>query len=194
MIASRGVLPMQGKILKHSARRTLLFLFAFSGASLSLLAVELTKPRIEVFKSRRELRLFDGEQLFKTYRVALGTNPVPAKTREGDRATPEGSYFICLKNPRSKFHLSLAISYPGPEDARRGRKADLISEEEAAAIVQAHAERKAPPWNTRLGGEVFIHGHGAAPDWTHGCIALDDGDIEELYRLVPVQTPITIFP
>ncbi len=133
-------------------------------------------------------------QVIKTYPIALGSNPVPPKERQGDRATPEGSYFICQKNPQSQFHLSLAISYPGPADAKRGLKAGLISDAEYKAIVQADAKHKTPPWDTKLGGEVFVHGNGSSPDWTWGCIALDNSDIEELYRLVPVRTSITIFP
>lgn len=159
-----------------------------------MLAGDLADPRIEVFKARRELLLYDGKRLIKTYRVALGTNPVPAKEREGDRATPEGAYFICDKNPRSKYHLSLGISYPGPHDARRGLAAGLISRAEHQAILDAHAGRTRPPWNTRLGGEVFVHGSGARSDWTLGCVALENEDIEELYHLIPVRTPITIRP
>lgn len=174
--------------------KTLLLIMFGISLQLSLVAGELTTPRVEVFKSKRELRLFDGDLLFKTYRMALGTNPIPPKERQGDRATPEGSYFICMKNPRSKYHLSLGISYPGPKDATRGFEAGLITREEREAILRAHADRKTPPWNTKLGGEVFVHGNGSQPDWTLGCIALDDPDIEELYRLVPLKTPITIYP
>lgn len=159
-----------------------------------LLAEELGKPRIEVFKSRRALQLFDGKRLIKTYPIALGTNPVPSKEREGDRATPEGTYFICNKNPQSKYHLSLGISYPGPHDAKRGLAAGLITEAEHQSILDAHAAGKTPPWNTKLGGEVFVHGNGSKPDWTLGCVALENADIEELYKLVPVGTAITIHP
>jgi murein L,D-transpeptidase YafK len=160
----------------------------------SLLAADPVSLRIEVFKANRELRLFDGDRLMKTYRIALGTNPLPSKECQGDRATPEGSYFICVKNPLSKYHLSLGISYPGEEDARRGLKSGLITQAEHDAILEAAAPRKRPPWNTKLGGEVFVHGNGSSQDWTLGCIALDDPDVEELYRIVPVNTPITIFP
>lgn len=160
----------------------------------ALPAADLAAPRIEVFKAKRELRLYDGDQLCKTYRVALGTNPIPPKEHEGDRATPEGSYFICYKNPESKFHLSLAINYPNAADAKRGLKDGLISRGEYDEIVQAAAGQTIPPWNTKLGGEIFVHGHGSSPDWTLGCIALENSDIEELYRLVPVGTPITIYP
>ncbi len=155
---------------------------------------DLEKPRLEVFKARRELLLFDGERLVRSYCVALGTNPVPRKEVEGDGATPEGTYFICEKNPNSLFYLSLGISYPGPQDAERGLKEGLISKEEYDAIQSAAAQRISPPWKTKLGGEVFVHGDGAGADWTLGCVAVDNCDIEELYRLVPLNTPITIFP
>lgn len=172
----------------------LILLFAVISLPNPLWAADLARPRIEVYKARRELRLFDGEQLLKSYCVALGTNPGPAKQREGDRATPEGTYFICDKNPSSQFFLSLAISYPGPRDAERGLKAGLISNREYDEIVRADALRTIPPWKTSLGGEIFVHGDGSGSDWTHGCIALDNGDIAELYHLVPVMTPITIYP
>ena len=159
-----------------------------------LAAADLAMPRIEVYKAKRELRLFDGTQLVKSYHVALGANPVAPKEQEGDQATPEGTYFVCLKNPQSKFHLSLAISYPGPADAERGLKAGLISAVEYQAILQTAADQQPPPWKTRLGGEVFVHGGGSSSDWTWGCIALSDTDIEELFALVPVKTPITIYP
>ena len=159
-----------------------------------LVAGDLEKPRLEVYKARRELLLFDGERLIGSYCVALGTNPGPPKEVEGDRATPEGTYFICDKNPFSEFYLSLGISYPGPQDAERGLKAGLISKEEYDAILAAAALGIRPPWKTPLGGEIFVHGEGAGRDWTRGCIAVDNSDIEELYRLVPLNTPITIFP
>jgi murein L,D-transpeptidase YafK len=177
-----------------AAPQFLLLMVAAASMRIALPDGPLTDPRIEVFKSRRELQLCDGARVIKTYRVALGTNPVPAKQREGDRATPEGRYFICNKNPRSKYHLSLGISYPGPADARRGLAEGLISEAEHEAILAANAAGKVPPWNTRLGGEVFVHGSGSKTDWTLGCVALENADIEELYPLIPVGTPINIRP
>jgi len=166
----------------------------FFCACLLLHAIELERPRIEVSKSKRELKLYDSEKLIKTYRIALGSNPIPPKEREGDRATPEGTYFICNKNPQSQFYLSLGISYPGQKDAERGLLAGLISEKEKKATINACSSGKIPPWNTLLGGEVFIHGKGSSRDWTWGCIALDDSDIEELYKIIPVGTKITINP
>ncbi|HEV8268022.1 MAG TPA: L,D-transpeptidase [Thermoanaerobaculia bacterium] len=150
--------------------------------------------RVEIEKARRELRLYDGETLVKTYRVALGLNPVPPKRRAGDRATPEGTYFICLKNPASRFTLSLAINYPNARDAERGLKEGLIGRAARDRIVAAERRRTVPPWNTALGGEIFIHGRGAGSDWTWGCVALDDDDVRELYARLPVGTPVEIRP
>ncbi len=174
--------------------RIILSLTILCCLQVSLWAADLAQPRLEVYKAKRVLQFFDADRLIKTYPIALGSNPVPPKEREGDRATPEGSYFICQKNPQSQFHLSLAISYPGPQDAERGFKAGLINKEEKMAILKASAHHQIPPWNTKLGGEVFVHGNGSKPDWTWGCVALDDQDVDELYRLVPVGTPITIHP
>jgi murein L,D-transpeptidase YafK len=150
--------------------------------------------RIEVFKARRELRLYQAYRIIKTCHIGLGHTPKPAKEREGDGATPEGAYVICCKNPRSQFHLSLGISYPGPHDAERGFKAGLISDSQRQAILDAHRHGTTPPWNTKLGGEIYIHGDGSNSDWTLGCIALNDKDMDELYPLVTVGTPIVIHP
>ena len=84
-------------------------------------------PRIVVKKARRELLLFSGETLLRTYRVGLGFNPVPPKVRQGDGATPEGRYFVCRKNPRSQFLLSLGLNYPSAADADRGLAAGLVT-------------------------------------------------------------------
>jgi murein L,D-transpeptidase YafK len=151
-------------------------------------------PRLVVRKARRELLVYSGERLLKTYRVGLGLNPVPPKESQGDRATPEGSYVVCRKNPRSQFVLSLGLSYPNPADANRGLKAGLISRRQHRAIVESARTGGCPPWNTPLGGEVFIHGSGSATDWTWGCVALDDDDIRELFPRIPVGTPVVIEP
>ena len=159
-----------------------------------LLRPETGEMRIEISKSKRELAYHDGRGGKRTFRVALGSNPVPSKQIEGDGATPEGAYFICVKNSQSQFYLSLGISYPGPRDAERGLAAGLISPVEHAAILQADAERSTPPWKTPLGGEIFIHGRGSESDWTAGCIALEDREMKELYDLIAVGTPVVIRP
>jgi len=132
--------------------------------------------------------------------VALGGNWAADKAIEGDGATPLGEFYVCAKNPRSKFFLSLCISYPNAEDAARGLAAGLISGEEHAAILAAIRLRTMPPQGTRLGGEIYIHGHGAGQspgqlkDWTRGCIALDNPAMQELYDWAAVGTPVLITP
>lgn len=158
------------------------------------LQLPLKNPQIVVTKSKRLLELFaDGEKV-RTYKVGLGLNPVPDKVRQGDRATPEGEFYIFTKNNRSAFYLSLGISYPNTEDAERGLRDKLISQSQHDAIVRAIKRKATPPQNTALGGDIYIHGNGASSDWTWGCVALENEDIKELFDAVPVGTPVTIKP
>jgi murein L,D-transpeptidase YafK len=130
--------------------------------------------------------------------LALGRNWAADKAVEGDEATPVGEFYICAKNPRSKFLLSLCISYPNAEDAQRGLAAGLISAGEHANILAAIRAHGMPPQRTGLGGEIYIHGqdaarpHGRSKDWTRGCIALDNLAMQELYDRVGIGTPVLI--
>jgi hypothetical protein len=151
-------------------------------------------PRIVVDKSKRELRLFSADSLVRTYRVALGLDPVRPKVKRGDDATPEGTYYICAKNPQSKYDKALALSYPGPSDAMRGRAKGMITDREYRQILDAWAAKATPPFDTALGGDVCIHGAGSSWDWTQGCIALNLQDIEELYRVIPLGASVEIRP
>lgn len=148
------------------------------------LPLELVAPAeradsVVVEKGVRRLTLYRRGTAIRSYLVALGRNPVGAKQVQGDGRTPEGLYRISVRNARSRYHLGLRISYPS--DADRAR----------AAAIGATA-----------GGDVMLHGlppayaavgaaHRAA-DWTEGCVALTDAEIEEIWRLVPVGTPIEI--
>jgi len=153
----------------------------------------LTNPRVVIVKSAHELTVFDGDQAVKTYRAAFGPGRGD-KTREGDKCTPQGRFYVCIKNPNSRFTLSLGLSYPNIEDAERGLRDGLISRAQHDAIVEAVHARRQPPWNTTLGGEIMIHGCGSGSDWTLGCVALDDEDIRELYHALPLGTPVDIQP
>ena len=140
-----------------------------------------TADRIVVEKSKRTLSLYRAGKLLKSYKIALGKNPVGPKQREGDSRTPEGSYVIDFRKADSKFHRALHISYPNAEDRRRAR------------------ERGVQP-----GGAIMIHGLpngtgaiGAAHrlrDWTDGCIAVTNEEIEEIWKVVPNGTAIVIRP
>ncbi len=146
--------------------------------------------RIVISKSARSLEAFgEGKVLFR-FRLALGSCPVGPKRAQGDGKTPEGTYHVCLKNPCGKFGPSLGLDYPSPEDAlQNGADARLLD-----LITQARREGRRPPWGSFLGGEICIHGGGAASDWTAGCIALDDGDIAVLFPLTPLRCPVEILP
>lgn len=154
----------------------------------------LAAARIVVLKSKHELQLMSGGNVVRTYHVALGLEPKLPKVRQGDFATPEGNYYVCSKNPRSRYEMALGISYPSPNDAERGLEAGLITPEEHGRIIGAYVKRAAPPADTPLGGQIMIHGKGSSWDWTEGCIALNHQDIEELFRTIPIGTPVEILP
>ena len=154
----------------------------------------LFSPHILITKKDRKLDLFDGEDLIKTFKISLGFTPIGDKEIEGDGKTPEGEFYIYTKNSKSRFYLSLGISYPGVEDAERGLRAGLIGQIEHDDIVQAVRQRKMPPQKTQLGGEIYLHGGGTGKDWTYGCAALADEDIRQLFNAIPVGTPVVIRP
>jgi murein L,D-transpeptidase YafK len=158
------------------------------------LAKSIKDPRITVIKSRRRLMLYSGDNLLRIYRVGLGFSPTGDKHRQGDGRTPEGDFYVCSKNDRSRYYLSLGLSYPNEEDAARGFGSGLISRADRDRIVSALRRRGVPPWNTRLGGEIFIHGHGSSSDWTLGCVALENEEMRELFFAVPKGTPVRIEP
>lgn len=129
---------------------------------------------IRVFKSARRMELMRDGKVLRGYRIALGDAPVGHKREQGDERTPEGDYRITYRNAQSRFHLSLRVSYPNEADRSLARK------------------RGVDP-----GGDIMIHGStppGYTGDWTDGCIAVTDAQIEEIWRLVPVGTPIRINP
>ena len=158
------------------------------------LELPLENPRIVVRKADRRLDLYSGEKLLRSYKAGLGFSPVADKIREGDGATPEGEFYVFVKNNRSAYYLSLGISYPNADDADRGLRDGLINRAQHRTITEAIRKKTAPPQYTRLGGLIYIHGHGARSDWTWGCVALENDDIRELFEVVTVGTPVTIQP
>jgi len=136
---------------------------------------------VEVFKGARQMELKRHGRTIRRYRVALGFAPQGHKEREGDGRTPEGTYVLDARNPRSAFHLSLRVSYPDAADKAR-----------AAALG-------VPP-----GGDIFLHGQPNGwrkffvrhprKDWTVGCVAVTDAEIREIWSLVPTGAAIVIHP
>ena len=144
--------------------------------------------RILIEKAARRLTLLDGNnQTISVFPIALGSCPVGPKEKEGDGKTPEGQYFVCLKK-MGKYGSSLGVSYPNEQDAIHMN----ASEELVACIRDRAARGERPPWGSALGGEIYIHGGGAASDWTAGCIALNDADARTLYDAVALGTEIEI--
>lgn len=151
----------------------------FSAPAL-LIAAE-RADRIVVHKARRTLRLLQNGKVLRTYKVALGKQPVGAKERQGDMRTPEGLYRIDGRYARSQYHMALHISYPNAADLARARRLGV------------------PP-----GGDILIHGlpngQGSVgkahlqSDWTWGCIAVTDEEIEEIWKLVPNGVVVEIQP
>lgn len=136
---------------------------------------------LAVNKKARDMMVYNKGKLLKKYKISLGAQPVGAKHFEGDNKTPEGNYYISVKNAGSKYHKSLGISYPNESDHRLAKT------------------------NNRLtGGDVMIHGipNGykgkvldyVGIDWTAGCISVTDSQIDELFAHVKMRTPITILP
>lgn len=144
-------------------------------------AADLKADRVIVTKAARTLTLERNGAAFRTYPVALGAQPKGHKQREGDKRTPEGVYAIDARNPNSAYHLSLRISYPNEADRNR-----------------AVADGVNP------GGQIMIHGIGPSSravkplhplfDWTDGCVAVTDEEMEEIWNFVDVGTPVEIKP
>jgi murein L,D-transpeptidase YafK len=140
-----------------------------------------TIDRIVVEKAERTLSIFRDANQIKTYRIALGGNPVGAKQQEGDMKTPEGIYSIDGRNPQSDFHLALHISYPSDVDNARASARGMS----AGSDIMIHGIRNGRGW---------IGAFHRWKDWTAGCIALTDEEIEELWRVTPDGTTIEIRP
>ncbi len=151
---------------------------------------------IQIWKSRHELLLEQQGQPPRSFRVALGLNPEGDKLVRGDNRTPNGQYYICEKRPSSRFRRFLGISYPNIEDADKAFERKLITAEEWVDIFAANVRLSVPPFRTALGGRVGIHGYGGRQvlpvDWTEGCIAVSDRDIDYLYDRVSIGTPVII--
>ena len=142
------------------------------GASAALLVVE---------KAQRRLLAYSRGHLLRTYQVSLGKEPLGPKVREGDRRTPEGRYLVDRHNPASAFHRALHVSYPSAADVMRARSGGY----DPGGDIMVHGIHNGLGWIGRA--HRFV-------DWTVGCIAVTDSEIEELYRIVPDGTPIEIKP
>ena len=142
-----------------------------------------TEPadKVLIEKKERRLSLLSKGEVIKTYKIALGSNPVGPKERQGDNKTPEGSYIIDSRNSNSDYHLSLHISYPNEKDKRRANELGVSP----GGDIMIHGYKNGYSWVGAYQPEV---------DWTNGCIAVTDGEMEEIYKLVPNGTLVEIRP
>jgi murein L,D-transpeptidase YafK len=137
--------------------------------------------RIVVKKDQRILTVYAKGKKLKTYRVVLGRAPIGHKLEKGDRKTPEGIYYVVSKNPNSQFHLSLKISYPNKADRLEAAKHGRHPGDD----IMIHGLSK------KLS---FVGGFHRVKDWTLGCIAVTNSEIEQIYAATPVGTRVEILP
>ncbi|MEJ2156848.1 MAG: L,D-transpeptidase family protein [Desulfobacteraceae bacterium] len=137
--------------------------------------------KILIEKKKRRLTLVSEGKTIKTYKIALGGDPVGPKERKGDNKTPEGSYTIVSRNRHSDYHLSLLISYPNEKDVRRAKELGVSP----GGDIMIHGIKNGLSWVGTFHTKI---------DWTEGCIAVTNKEMEEIARLVPDGTPVEIRP
>jgi murein L,D-transpeptidase YafK len=142
---------------------------------------DITIDNIVVYKSKKQLLVYSNEQLVKTYKISLGKYPIGHKEFEGDKKTPEGLYIINDKNPNSGYHKNLGISYPNKYDVENANRFN----KPAGSDIKIHGLRN------RVG---FIGKFHRWFNWTLGCIAVTNEEIDELYNAIEIGTPIEIKP
>lgn len=159
----------------------LLLVFAASDSLAQPLPRALQADRLVVRKAERTLTLYWHGAKLKTYRVALGGQPLGAKSALGDQRTPEGLYTVARRRKKTDFHAALEVSYPNADDLARARAARVSP----GGGIEIHGLRDGFGW---LGSAHVLF------DWTDGCIAVTNTEIEELVRAVPDGTPLEILP
>jgi len=163
-------------------RKSFLVALAAAVATCALAQEKAATPdRILILKAAHTMTLMRGTDVLKTYKVAISNVPVGAKERAGDHKVPEGKYVIDRKNPQSKFHLALHVSYPNAADRVLARKLGV----EPGGDIEIHGLAKEYAW---LGA---LH---RQKDWTDGCVAVTNAEIEEIYAMTEVGTPVEIRP
>lgn len=136
---------------------------------------------ILILKKDHVLELLSGGKVIRTYRVALGSGGLAPKEREGDARTPEGHYTIDTRNAASQYYKALHISYPNQQDRARAAKLGISP----GGAVMIHGLPNGMGW---IGAAHRLH------DWTLGCVAVTDAEIDEIWKFVPVGTPVEIQP
>ena len=166
-----------------------------------VLSAALSNVWVRVDKSDRMVYVYRGAELYRTYPADVSTSDSDKVRRSalGEQEhyrIPEGTFYICRKNPGSQYFRALVVSYPNEDHAARGLRQGLIGQAQHDAIVAANRAFRSPPMGTALGGLIELHGEGSGRQraWTRGCVALRNVHMQELYDLVHVGTPIVIEP
>lgn len=169
---------------------------AWGMAGEKLSPCDTTKDRfVVVHKSKRNVALCSaGGKLEKNLRSGLGFAPSGTKEKQGDGKTPEGVFYVANLLPDSSYHRAFLFSYPTKADAARGVASGLITPAEHDQITQAQDACQAPPQETGLGGDVEIHGDGSSKDWTVGCVALENDDVDRLWGELHLGASLVVLP
>lgn len=137
--------------------------------------------RVLVEKGKRKLYLLRNGEIFRTFDIALGIEPIGHKHKEGDNRTPEGHYWLDLRNDRSDYFLSIRISYPNAEDRREAKREGV----DPGGQIMIHGQPNTPTYSA---------GYYRKTDWTNGCIALSNSDMIDIWLMTPKRVPIDIVP
>ena len=156
---------------------SVLFLFLLIFSHSAQAAVDL----VQVIKSKRQMFLIEQGKIIKQFTIALGANPIGHKQQEGDERTPEGRYILDYRNPNSGYFKSLHVSYPNKQDLARAKAKGV----DAGGMIMIHGQRNGFGWAASLTQRR---------DWTNGCMALSNEDMQVVWDLVQVGTPIEILP
>lgn len=151
--------------------------------------------RIYVSKLSKELTLIVDNKILGKWPCSMGEfSANGTKQRQGDRTTPTGDYYICVRNDKSAYHLSLGLSYPDKEAADRGFADGIISQEEKDAIYTAIDNKVCPPWNTALGGAIMIHGNYQKGIPTAGCVAVSNDVMDIIWPYGQLGIKVSVGP
>jgi len=184
--------------------------FAIKAVSITLLVISSLSLSVKasdniellISRSKHTLSVKQGDVTLSTFKVAFSSGGKKAKLKEGDHTTPKGAYLINKISDSENFHLFMLLNYPNMTDAKRALKDNLISRAQYRAILLAQIEGRLPPQNTALGGAIGIHGIGVETkdkieihqfvDWTKGCIAMRNDEVDTLRRYIGPGTKVII--
>lgn len=163
---------------------------------------KIENPKLRVDRKNFRIELYSDGMLVKTYKAVFGKNNDLVKTSRDDKVTPIGEYNICSLDSSIKYHKFLHLNYPNRNDAAEGLTRGYLTKDEFDAIMLTHRKNECPPKETHLGSEIGIHGIGTYDvifrnlpfsfNWTNGSIAVSNENVDELYKVLKIGTPVSI--